>query len=250
MKRIARTEAVQRHPLLSLKLDTKDGGPILPLDSDDPEAFRHSPLYAVVARDEDPSAVASSLMGPGPWAFSYDLPLPASCAALHFTNRNKASNIVVQHTLKIVFRVERGDDAHMDPKTGKRKLFDIVVQTPVHILSCRCNPEWTALPRYTTDLLDDAPSAPRTCPCGVKLRARSKVRAGGPNELGPTASRASTDSASTAETSPVGAGMASLRQDTLYNRNTQFERLVSGQESEAGEAPPSYDAIPSPVRVR
>lgn len=32
-------------------------------------------------------------------------------------------------------RVERGDDNALDIKTGKRKLFDIVVQTPVHILS-------------------------------------------------------------------------------------------------------------------
>ena len=37
--------------------------------------------------------------------------------------------------LKIIFRVERGDDEALDPTTGKRKLFDIVVQTPVHILS-------------------------------------------------------------------------------------------------------------------
>lgn len=250
MKRVARTEAVQRHGLLSLKIDTKDnkdGGAILPLISDDPEAFRNSPLYAVVGHNEDPDEVASSLMGPGPWTFNYDLPLPSSCNVLHFTNRNKKSNIIVSHNLKIVFRVERGDDKEIDPKTGKRKLFDIVVQTPVHILSCRCNPEWTALPRYTESLLDNSPTAPQTCPCGQKLRARSKARADDPR-FARTDSRTSTDSASTAETSPVTTGMASLRPpvrgagDTLFSRNTLFERLVSGQESEAGEAPPSYDS--------
>lgn len=135
MKRIARTEAVQRHSLLSLKIDTKEGGPILPLISDDPEAFKNSPLYEVVAPDDDPSEVASSFMGPGPWTLNHDLPLPSSCSQLHFTNRNKKSNMVITHTLKVVFRVERGDDESMDLKTGKRKLFDIVVQTPVHILS-------------------------------------------------------------------------------------------------------------------
>ncbi|KAJ3776332.1 hypothetical protein FB446DRAFT_785267 [Lentinula raphanica] len=31
----------------------------------------------------------------------------------------------------------------------KRKLFDIVVQTPIQILSCRCNPEFASLPQYT-----------------------------------------------------------------------------------------------------
>ena len=40
--------------------------------------------------------------------------------------------------MKIVMRVERGDDTFVDLKTGKRKQFDIVVQTPVHILSVSC----------------------------------------------------------------------------------------------------------------
>ena len=74
-------------------------------------------------------------MGPGPWSFHTTLKLPTACGLLHFTNKNRKSNIQIAHTLKIVIRVERGDDLHIDPKTGKRKLFDIVVQTPVHILS-------------------------------------------------------------------------------------------------------------------
>jgi hypothetical protein len=31
--------------------------------------------------------------------------------------------------------------------------------------------------------------------------------------------------------------------DTLLHRNEQFERLVSGQESETGEAPPAYTSF-------
>jgi hypothetical protein len=31
--------------------------------------------------------------------------------------------------------------------------------------------------------------------------------------------------------------------DLLYEQNAQFERLISGQESEAGEAPLSYDSV-------
>lgn len=31
--------------------------------------------------------------------------------------------------------------------------------------------------------------------------------------------------------------------DTLLGRNSQFERLVSGQETESGEAPPRYDVV-------
>jgi hypothetical protein len=34
-----------------------------------------------------------------------------------------------------MIRVERGDDEQLDPKTGKRKRFDVILQMPVHILS-------------------------------------------------------------------------------------------------------------------
>ena len=96
--------------------------------------YERSPLhgYADIA---DESEAASSLMGPGPWSIATELKLPTSCSTMHFTNKHKRSHVRISHLLKIVFRVERGDDAFNDPKTGVRKHFDIVVQTPVHILS-------------------------------------------------------------------------------------------------------------------
>jgi len=132
-KRIGRTDPVRRLELLSLKAIKKEGA-ILPLDSDDVEAFANSPFCAVSNPDSDPSEMASTLMGPGPWTFQYEAKLP-SCTFLRFTNKNKSSNIGVGHSLKFVFRVERGDDKEFDYKTGKRKLFDIIVQTPVQIIS-------------------------------------------------------------------------------------------------------------------
>ncbi len=135
MKRIARTDPINRTLLLSLKHEGKGGGHILPLDSDDVEAYQKSPLSTVLTRNEDPSEMASNFMGPGPWTFHHDLQLPTSCNILHFTNKNRRGNIVITHMLKCVIRIERGDDKHLDPKTGKRKLFDIVIQTPVQILS-------------------------------------------------------------------------------------------------------------------
>lgn len=140
MKRVARSDLTNRFPLLSIKHTAKNATtttapPILPLDSEDPHAFDESPLRVLLSPEDDPSEFASSLMGPGPWSFHTQLQLPGACGLLHFTNLNKKSNIQIHHVLKIVVRVERGDDLHIDPKTGKRKLFDIVVQTPVHILS-------------------------------------------------------------------------------------------------------------------
>ncbi|KII95641.1 hypothetical protein PLICRDRAFT_129539 [Plicaturopsis crispa FD-325 SS-3] len=249
MRRVARTDPLKRIALLALKLPTKDGGPILPLDSDDPDAFANSPLSSIVPQTDE---AASTLMGPGPWTFHHDLPLPTSCSQLHFTNKNKRSNVSVSHTLKIIFRVERGDDVHVDAKTGKRKLFDIVVQTPVHILSCRCNPEWTSLPRYS-ETLENSTDLKQSCPCEIK-RSMGAASNTDDSHLRRVGSHRSSDSASSLSDTPISAAnthttvnpatMPSLRSiDSLFNRNTQFERLVSGLESEAGEAPPAYESV-------
>ena len=135
-KRLVRTDPVTRLVLLSLKDPHKDH-PLLPLESDEIEAFKDSALYGTVTSDEDLSEVISNLMGPGPWSIRKNIELPKSCNDLHFTNKNKRSNITISHTLKVIFRVQRGDDLEVDATTGKRKMFDIVVQTPIHILSVR-----------------------------------------------------------------------------------------------------------------
>ena len=133
-KRLVRTDPITRLVLLSLKDQHKEH-PILPLESDEIEAFKGSALYGTVTSDEDLSEVVSNLMGPGPWSIRKNIELPKSCDDLHFTNKNKRSNITISHTLKVIFRVQRGDDQEVDSQTGKRKLYDIVVQTPIHILS-------------------------------------------------------------------------------------------------------------------
>ncbi|KAI0629402.1 hypothetical protein C8Q77DRAFT_1065317 [Trametes polyzona] len=148
-KRISRTDPICRASLLALKYPKKDGPPILPLLSDDPDAFMQSPLAEIVDPNEDLGELVSSLMGPGPWTIRKNLQLPKPGESLHTTNKNRKSNISVSHMLKVIFRVERGDDYAVDPQTGKRKLFDIVVQTPVHILSHLCNPDYIALPPYS-----------------------------------------------------------------------------------------------------
>jgi arrestin-related trafficking adapter 3/6 len=136
-KKVARADPVIRIPLVNIRDETKESSHILPLDSDDPDALRNSPLYTLVGPDEDLSEMASSLMGPGPWSFHYEAKLPQSCKFIRFSNKNKKSNMITTHILKFVMRVERGDDEVIDAKTGKRKLFDIVVQAPVQILSVR-----------------------------------------------------------------------------------------------------------------
>ncbi|KAK7472450.1 hypothetical protein VKT23_000565 [Stygiomarasmius scandens] len=275
-KSVGRTDPVSSTQLLSLREEGRgrDIRHILPLESDDTNALLNSPIYPVLdlpsethARDQALTEMASTLMGPGPWTFHQDLQLPASCKVLRPTNKNRRSNISITHLLKCVMRVERGDDEAVDEKTGKRKLFDIVVQTPVMILACRCNPEWTALPHYSEHLEDPTSIAPQ-CPCVTRQltleRERetdSFLRLTEPAPVYPLPSggwpegleRLSSDSsrASNAETSPLHQNMTSLRnRDNLILRNSQFERLVSGQESELGEAPPAYvKEVPSALKI-
>ncbi|KAF4598682.1 hypothetical protein EYR38_007090 [Pleurotus pulmonarius] len=238
MKRIARTDPINRTLLLSLKHEGKGGGHILPLDSDDVEAYHKSPLSTVLTRNEDPSEMASNFMGPGPWTFHHDLQLPTSCNILHFTNKNRRGNIVITHMLKCVIRIERGDDKHLDPKTGKRKLFDIVIQTPVQILSCRCNPDWISLPPYS-ESSEDWIHDQQQCPCVARKNSAN-------NLLSRINTRRSSDSSVSSIASSFVEAMSSptpRRYETLLDQNTLFERLVAGQESEAGEVPPSYDAV-------
>lgn len=44
-------------------------------------------------------------------------------------------------------RLARGDETGVDPKTGKNKLFEIVVRTPVHVLSVRYSSSVAIQPR-------------------------------------------------------------------------------------------------------
>ncbi len=133
-KRVARSDPVKKFDLLSVRYMDKDQTSLLPLFGD----YATSPLRPLIeAGGGDAEEAASSLMGPGPWTIQTELKLPKSCARMHFTNKHKKSNISINHMLKLTIRVERGDDQFVDAKTGKRKHFDIVVQTPLHILSVR-----------------------------------------------------------------------------------------------------------------
>jgi hypothetical protein len=133
MKRIG-CGPIQRIELLSLKSSKEDGRAILPLESDDVEAFKNSPLYAVCAPGDDPSEMASSLMGPGPWILSKDLKLP-SCTSMQFTCKSKPSHIFVSHVLKFIVRVEGSDDSQESSNRKHRNLYDIIVQAGVKIFS-------------------------------------------------------------------------------------------------------------------
>ncbi|KAL4252367.1 hypothetical protein ABKN59_004884 [Abortiporus biennis] len=270
-KRVARTDTINRIPLLTLQVPQKDV-PLLPLQSEEYNALMHSPLREILHPEDDISDATANFMGPGPWVLQKDLQLPKSCEVLHFTNKNKRSNIMISHLLKIIFRVQRGDDRDVDPNTGKRKLYDIVVQTPVHILSCLCRPDFTSLPPYSTS--SEAALVHASCRCARNHRSQTGLAS---PPITPSGSGTSLPMIQTNLTAPSrhldrhssghsvstltsveinnghhssspsrhhsGHSHSSSYPDTAYDRSVQYERLITGQETEEGEAPPSYEAV-------
>jgi len=227
-------------PLLNLQYDDETK-PLLPLSSSDPLAYESSPLASVRPLGSSPSEQVSHLLGPGPWPVRAKLYLPADCGALHPTSRSRESPIHVAHALRFTMRLARGDDAGIDPRTGKSKLFEVTVRTPVRILSCYARAEYTALPRYSETLDEStmlAPQAP-TCPCAAERERRARKGSGGHR------ARSFTIEASPPTVFPAPP-FGEVPRD-LLERTLAYERLVSGSEGVLGDAPPAYNAEPAPA---
>jgi hypothetical protein len=80
-------------------------------------------------------------MGPGPWPLRFNVEIANTRGSLRPTNMNKEGNITVSHALKIIFRVEKGDTGDVDD-SNKKKMYDIVVQYPIHLLSVSIHLTW------------------------------------------------------------------------------------------------------------
>jgi hypothetical protein len=124
-KRVARHEAVKRYPLMSLKHDGKPPEPLLPILSESTEAIWSSPLAAFAVQamqgnDTEDDAVASLLDPVGPWYLDTTLQVPDCSSRIRFTTKHAKTNMSISHWLKLIIRVERGDDVAVDAK-GRRK---------------------------------------------------------------------------------------------------------------------------------
>lgn len=257
-RRVARHEAVRKYPLLALKNDEKPPKPLLPIISDDPNAVQNSPLAPLAIKalsgDGELDDAAASLLNPtGPWHLECALSVPDCSARIRFSSKHAHTNMAISHWLKVVMRVERGDDTAMDSK-GRRKLFDIIIETPLHLLNCRVNTQLNTLPTY-------APSFPisgqqvslGTCRLH-RNHSGNLLTANEPSHPAPifqntTISGLSAFRIGTPSPNPasnilrVSGTVDEERPDSLLNRNIVFDRLVSGQESEAGETPPPYEKV-------
>lgn len=146
-RKLCRTEPIRRFDLV--KIQKQDNSAMLPIISDDPDAIAHSPLKDWIADATTTEGTGIQTLDPnGPWVLSSNIAVPDCTSALQFSTSHRKANIAIIHSLKIIMRVERGDDEYLDSK-GDRKKFDIIVEAPMHILSCR-TAAVNALPTYTT----------------------------------------------------------------------------------------------------
>lgn len=169
-------------------------------------------------------------------------------------------------------------------------------------MQCRCNREWTALPRYSS-FTTETHTKTQSCMCAIKRRGSivevddlmsfpapsaadqhhannhtqhdsGRTPAVSGNIHAPAAidtpplrqsqdwfhfhSRHSVAHVVTPGDSPGENGapltrapsLAMSDTSSLYNRNTQFARLMAGEESELGEAPPRYDYVASAATMQ
>ncbi|KAI6117983.1 hypothetical protein F5141DRAFT_1095198 [Pisolithus sp. B1] len=268
--------------------------PILPT----PLSPHRSPLVPYLRPGADPS----DLIGPGPYNLSTVLSIPGCGNApkgrlITFSIRHRDAGVRVEHTLRILMRVERMEQNHHSTSDNvgddkKNRLFDIAVQVPVVVLSCRAL-EWQSLPRYCEVLDNDAAGAPASCPCDLRVgvpgerqlerlyttssgtssfesasvvptstdtylpSTASGPRSGLPSPLAapdthfPNAMHEQIQDQARPESRIVSRDIAYLHHGPTHSQSparapspiARYERLVSGQESEAGEAPPSYESV-------
>ncbi|CAK3810275.1 Hypothetical predicted protein [Lecanosticta acicola] len=113
-----------------------------------------------------------SNIGPTEMEFSVQLP---SCHTMKERDRSQRlhfdttyQNIQVHHWIKIVMRLSKPDAN--DP--SKRRHFEISIDSPFHILSCRATQANISLPAYTSP--QAAPANPNLFDCGCPGAARRR----------------------------------------------------------------------------
>lgn len=246
MQKVAKAPKATRQVLCSLKYPDKARAPILPLTEEDP---RKSPLYVLVGedflysgRDEAESAeeLIAEWMSPGPWPLRFNAEIINTYGALRPTNMNKKGNITVSHVLTIIIRVEKGNTDEEDGGSPKKqKLYDIIIQYPIHLLSHLCDQKYTSLPAYSPTwnsvvTLSGQPSfsESESGPSHIVREVSSPIE------------RESPIPKYSASKSPTQKAPLTEREQLTL----QFERLLTGQEAETGQPPPSY-RVSTPVHT-
>jgi len=135
-RRTHRQENVRRFNLIKVSHEDETV-PLLPILSTSPEAIAESPLAAWLINPTSSDDTTPSCLDPlGPWELEGLVSVPDVSSNIKFTTTNPKSNLSVTHVVKVILRIERGDDEYLDAK-GNRKKWDIIVEAATHVLSVR-----------------------------------------------------------------------------------------------------------------
>ncbi|KAM0749112.1 hypothetical protein T439DRAFT_327607 [Meredithblackwellia eburnea MCA 4105] len=234
-RKLTRHETPKKYPLMRIEMkDPKEA--LLPILSDDVDAINNHPLAKFFINPTSSDDTTPQCFDPiGPWHLESTIKLPDCSSRLNFSTIHDKANINISHVLKIMLRVERGDDDFLDSK-GKRKLWDVIIETPIHILSCKCTQN--VLPAYSTVSSGPGPSGSASS-SGASLSFNNTQDCGF-NHL----TNQPTRGQSTLSYSGVRSSSAHHQPTvTTVEQNMLFARLVAGEETPAGEVPPTYQAV-------
>ncbi|KAL8873317.1 MAG: hypothetical protein Q9174_001193 [Haloplaca sp. 1 TL-2023] len=180
-------------------------------------------------------------IGPTEMEFSVQLP---SCQAM--AERDKTNsihfdttyhNIQVNHWIKIVMRLSKPDQ--VDP--SKRRHFEISIDSPLHILSCRATQANVALPSYTSPESVTLLTEHAECGCPGALRRRNS-----PSSLLPPVHNGSeTSSSPAAEEEPFSAGLTRPQAAHVHDPNARASRPIHLLRAPSFN-PPAFDETEPP----
>ncbi|MCJ1359420.1 MAG: hypothetical protein MMC33_009422 [Icmadophila ericetorum] len=215
----------------------------------------------------DPTNLLGDLEGGhsiGPTEMEFSVQLP-SCPSMKDRDKSQQihfdttyANIQVHHWIKIVLRLSKPDSE--DP--SKRRHFEISIDSPFNILSCRATQANTALPAYTSPEAASFSIDHYQCGCPGARLARERepslntLDTYPSNSSSTTLSNSLTNSSSSSGGSPTRPQAAYLPDDHSVNRPIHLLRQASFNPPAFSDVedpppplmtpPPNYDTIADP----
>ncbi|KAL8701499.1 MAG: hypothetical protein Q9224_000476 [Gallowayella concinna] len=206
---------------------------------------------AAAARgDENVSRDSTNLLGNlegghnvGPTEMEFSVQLP-SCQAMGEREKSHSvhfdttyHNIQVNHWIKIVMRLSKPD--LVDPT--KRRHFEISIDSPLHILSCRATQANIALPAYSSPESVTLLTEHAECGCPGAHRRRNS-----PSSLLPQLQTSNESTTSLDSEQPFSAGLTRPQAAHLHGPNSGVIRPIHLLRSPSFNPPAFEDTDPPP----
>ncbi|KAI4232288.1 MAG: hypothetical protein L6R40_007434 [Gallowayella cf. fulva] len=183
-------------------------------------------------------------VGPTEMEFSVQLP---SCQAMGERDKSHSvhfdttyHNIQVNHWIKIVMRLSKPDQ--IDPT--KRRHFEISIDSPLHILSCRATQANIALPAYTSPESVTLLTEHAECGCPGAHRRRNS-----PSSLFPHLQTSNESTTSLDSEEPFSAGLTRPQAAHLHDPNSGAIRPIHLLRSPSFNPPAFEDTEPPPPMI-